>query len=913
MAHDIKSPGVSVQVIDQTAFAAVTQGTVAATVGFAEKGPINEPVLVLSKDDFLSNFGYPIADNYYMGLFADRFLDVSTGYFTRIGKEVDYEGVTGTVGPGLNFSAVPNPEFWVELSGFPIPNDGIYKVAWTGGGTYANIAALASAINTAMNGVTVADGSTKLGSLLQAAADSTGTYLVIRANIYRNVVITMKASSSGTNNVVKTSGAGNLGMVDGASSSDVGSYAYAYVRVPVNPVAATNASITGTTAMTVSDLNKLSAYNKINLNVDGSDGAPFKSYTDLDITPATGSPAGFPGLTGANDPALAVTWAGTTISITLSGFYHFMSGDGTSQVNATFAPAVSYAGGAGLAALVVALNNALNAITITGSNTLLHYIQFSTSGTKLTIVEGTGARKNYGSDCSILIADGTGTIANLGYSSPTNNSATGADATYTAAGVAAKISAQAPEVLATSSTSIVSIASQRTGSTSFVKILTASTAASDALGILHFTTATSATGSNASSTQGVVNFVAKDAGEYGNRVKVRTYKTTNPVTSADQYFIEVFYKTDSVEVWGPVSWTDDAASNFVKTLLANSNYIMVDFGETVQYPNSDTGILPLAAPPNNADPGNPEYWQLAGGNNGIPSSSNEADALAVAALEEYNNKEQYEIDVVLAPGFVSAAVANKLQSMGEARGDVVVLVDPPAFLSYTDAINWHNGSYSGSVALSSSYTIATWDWQKDYDDSNAQYVDLPPSIYMAVALARTQKNYELWEAPAGPERGIVNSISSYSKPTQAQREYLYNDTDPACINPIVQFPTEGIMIYGQKTCLRQTKSLNRINVRRLINFIKRNVEKIARKYIFQLNEASTWAAVSRELNSFLGNILERGGLQAFTVVFDNTTTTADKIDAGIMYGKIFVQPTRVAERIFIDITIQRTGALVGEG
>lgn len=184
---------------------------------------------------------------------------------------------------------------------------------------------------------------------------------------------------------------------------------------------------------------------------------------------------------------------------------------------------------------------------------------------------------------------------------------------------------------------------------------------------------------------------------------------------------------------------------------------------------------------------------------------------------------------------------------------------------------------------------------------------------MAVSMARTQQNFELWEAPAGPVRGIVNSISSYTKPTQAQREYLYNDVDPACVNPIVQFPAEGILIYGQKTCLKQSRATNRINVRRLVNHVKRNVERVSRAYLFELSTASTWANITRDLNSFLGNIQERGGLTAFGVTFDATTNTPARIDAGIMYGQIFIQPTRVAERIFIDLTIQRTGASTTEG
>jgi len=909
MAHNIKSPGVSVQIKDQTAFLAIVSGTVAAAVGFAQKGSINEPTLILSKEEFVNTFGEPISDNYYLGMFADKFLDESVCYFTRIAKEADYEGVLGTVAPGLNFTTMPTPEFWVELAGFPEPNNGIYKVSWAGSTTYANLAALVTAVDTAMNLVILADGTTTLGSYLTASASL--TFLKIASDLYRNVIITMRASEDATNNVIKTTGNGHLGMADNSTSTDVGSYAYSWIRVPISEVPATVASIVGSTAIAITDLNQLSAFNKINLLVDGTGTNPYKTYSDVNVVPATGSPATFPMLQALVAPT-AHDWVGETFTIALAGFYHFMVGDLTAGVNTTHTVTLTFDNDpVSLSGFIVALNAAL-ALVSTGTNTLDDYIQFAVfETTKVQIIEGAGARKNYGSLCTITVAAGTATLPFLGFSSPTNNSSLGTDTTYTAAGVAVKITALVAEIIATAASNILTISSDRLGTTSFVKINTATTAVDSALPILKFTTATSDTGSN-SSNQGVVNFVARDAGTAGDLLKVRTYSSVNPVTLATQYYIEVYDGEDSVEVWGPVNWTLATATNYVKTVIENSTYIRLDFGETLQYPNTDTGIPPTISPPNNADLGMPEFWQLASGNDGIPNSGTESDALVITALDEYNDREQYEIDLLLAPGFSGAAVVAKLQSIGESRQDIIVLPDPPAFLTYIQIIDWHNGTYLGSTPLTSSYSVIAWDWQRDFDAYNQQYVDLPPSIYEAIAMARTERNFELWEAPAGPERGIVNSISSYSKPSQAQREFLYNDTDPACVNPIVQFPTEGIIIYGQKTCLKQDKSTNRINVRRLVNFVKRNVEKIGKRYLFTLNQASTWASIAREISSFLSNIQERGGLQAYSVVFDASTNTADRVDAGVMYGKIFIQPTRVAERIFIDLTIQRTGALAAE-
>ncbi len=915
MAHDIKSPGVSVQVIDQTAYTATTAGTVAAAVGFAEKGPIDEPTLILSKEEFADTFGSPIADNYYLGMFADKFMDYSVSYFTRIAKEVDYEAVVGTVAPALDFTLIPNPELFVQLGGFPDPNNGIYKVTWaSGGATYADLNALVLAINTAFAAVTLAGGDDTLDNYLTAQAN--GAFLEFSADLYRNVIITVSATEDATNNVVAISGAGHIGMADGATSADVGNYAYSFIKIPVDEGAATSGSITAAAAMETIDLNQISAFNLINLTVDGSSASPFKEYEDINITPSTGDPATFPILLAANNPDLANDWTDTgsgaqTFDITLAGFYDFTVGD---TPNATFPVTLAYdASTQTIAELVIQLNTALGLISV-GTGSLDDYVKFQATGTVLQVIKGDiGTLNNFGSQCSVTLADGSaaGIIADLGYNTTTNDSAAGGDTTYTAEGVAAKISALVAEATAVASSDIVTISSERLGTTSYIKIKTATTVAEDALALLHFTTADEGIGTNASN-DGVVNFVAKDAGTWGDSIKVRTYNSTNPVTAATEYYIQVYLNSDSVEVFGPVDWTDNSATNFVQTLLESSNYVRIDFGESIQYPNADTDVPPTMPPPNNSDTGMPEFWMLASGDDGIPTDGTEADALAVLALDEYNNKEQYVIDLLVAPGFSGSAVVNKLQSVGETRQDILALVDPPPFLTYTDIINWHNGSYSGSTALTSSYTVLLWDWQRDFDAANEQYVDLPPSIYEAVAIAKTQQQYELWEAPAGTSRGIVGSISSYSKPTAAQREYLYNDVDPACVNPVVQFPAEGIMIYGQKTCLKENKAVNRIGVRRLVNSVVRNIELIGRKYIFQLNNASTWASISREINSYLSNIQERGGLGAFSVVFDSSTNTSDLIDQGIMYGKVFIQPTRVAERIFIDLTVQRTGALAAQ-
>jgi hypothetical protein len=883
----------------------------AATAGFAEKGPIGEPTLIISKENYIQTFGEPIEDNYYMGMFADKFLDVSNAYFTRVAKEKDYEAVVSTVVPDLDFTSKPTPEFWIELADFPVPNNGMFRISFAGGSELADLDALITELNNAFSSVTLPDGTSTLDSYLTAEKDEDDeTLLSIRSDFHKNVRITIHASQDTTNNAVGTTGTGIIGIEDGSSSEDVGAYAYAFNRIPVNPVEATNASITSSSAITQEQLNQISAFNLINLKIDGDTTNPFREYEDLDITPAEGTAATFPEVQAPNTPNLSADLSVSAITITISGFYDFVSGDGSTDINTSFTITSTLTGTQTSASDIVSdLNTQLAGVTTTGG-TLDQYIQFAVYDTdKITLVNGTDGLANFGSQCQIEIS---GTIVTeIGYTDPT--SATGGDSTYSVSGVAEKLNLLVVEAQITASTDLLTFESNTLGGTSFIEINEATTAVESALAILNFTDGDSDTGDNASN-DGVVNIVCKDPGTWGNRIKVRTYTTTNPVTSNTIYNLEVYEDDESVEVFNNINWIDSSSDNFIVNLLEDSDYIRVDFGETLQYPNADTASAPTSNPPSNSDPSMPEYWVLSNGSDGIPTNSTEIDALVTEALDDYNDKEQYIIDLILAPGFTGTPVVSKLVSIGEARRDLLALVDPPSFLTWQEIIQWHNGEYSmgmgTSVALNSSYTVATWGWQKDFDPYNANYVDLPPSIYEAVAIASTAANYELWEAPAGPLRGVVNSISSYTKPNQEKREYLYNDVDPACINPIVQFPNKGTLIYGQKTCLRLNKAMNRINVVRLVNHISRNVQNIADGYIFELNNASTWAAVSRNLNAFLGNIAERGGLQDYQVIFDASTNTPDRIDQGIMYGQVYIQPVKVAERIFIDITIQRTGASV---
>ena len=140
--------------------------------------------------------------------------------------------------------------------------------------------------------------------------------------------------------------------------------------------------------------------------------------------------------------------------------------------------------------------------------------------------------------------------------------------------------------------------------------------------------------------------------------------------------------------------------------------------------------------------------------------------------------------------------------------------------------------------------------------------------------------------------------------TSKNRDDLY----AANINPIATFPSEGIVIFGQKTLQITPSALDRINVRRLMIFVKKEISRIANTILFEPNVQVTWDRFVGAAEPFLSDVKSRFGLTDFRVVLDKNTTTDDLIDRNILYAKIFLKPARAIEYIALDFIITRTGA-----
>jgi hypothetical protein len=295
------------------------------------------------------------------------------------------------------------------------------------------------------------------------------------------------------------------------------------------------------------------------------------------------------------------------------------------------------------------------------------------------------------------------------------------------------------------------------------------------------------------------------------------------------------------------------------------------------------------------------------------------------AINTVSDPEVVSMNAVSIPGLWYEDLTKYLFETCEARADALAIIDVKG--GFTPRADAAAGSTSTSDRkgdtdavlrrmqarnLDSSYGAAYYPWVKIRDDLNGGIqVYMPPSVVALGVLANTERAADVWFAPAGFRRGGLSQgaaglpvVGVETKLTSRNRDDLYDVN----INPIASFPREGIVVFGQKTLQATRSALDRINVRRLLIYVKRGISAIARDTLFQPNVQATWNDFKGRADKFLGDIKVRFGVDDFRVVLDETTTTPDLIDRNIMYAKIFIKPTRAIEFIAIDFIITRSGA-----
>ena len=213
--------------------------------------------------------------------------------------------------------------------------------------------------------------------------------------------------------------------------------------------------------------------------------------------------------------------------------------------------------------------------------------------------------------------------------------------------------------------------------------------------------------------------------------------------------------------------------------------------------------------------------------------------------------------------------------------------------------------------IDTSYGATYYPWTLVQDPVSNRLVYCPPSVAALGALSNTDRNSAPWYAPAGFARGGLSEgaagipvLDVTRRLTSSERDSLYD----VGINPIAKFPAEGIVIFGQKTLQQTSSALDRINVRRLMIFLKREISFIASRLLFRANTQETWNSFIAQATPVLDSVKSQFGVDDFRLILDETTTTPDLVDRNIIYAKLLVKPTRTAEFFAIDFVVTNSGA-----
>jgi len=293
------------------------------------------------------------------------------------------------------------------------------------------------------------------------------------------------------------------------------------------------------------------------------------------------------------------------------------------------------------------------------------------------------------------------------------------------------------------------------------------------------------------------------------------------------------------------------------------------------------------------------------------------------AINIASDQDFVEMNAVTIPGVWKAEVTDSLLDIAEERGDALALVDieygyTPDTEDTGSAQTRNEGNTPTQAAntladrsINNSYGATYYPWVRILDTNSNQNLWVPPTVPALGVLSSTDRLNAPWFAPAGFTRGGLSEgaaglpvLDVSRRLTSDDRDRLYENN----INPIAKFPAEGIVIFGQKTLQQTASALDRINVRRLMIFLKREISFIASRLLFGPNAKDTWDRFLGQAGPVLESVRAEFGIDDFRLILDETTTTPDLIDRNIIYAKLLVKPTRSVEYFAIDFVVTNSGA-----
>ncbi len=305
-----------------------------------------------------------------------------------------------------------------------------------------------------------------------------------------------------------------------------------------------------------------------------------------------------------------------------------------------------------------------------------------------------------------------------------------------------------------------------------------------------------------------------------------------------------------------------------------------------------------------------DYTNLGGGVRDQGDSVLDGDI--IEAFELYLDPEYIDVNIFLDSN-KSTTVKQSILSICEQRSDAVAVLDVPKSLvvnnkgnEATDCRDYRIGTHSTyNLNVNSSYVASYANWLNIYDKWNSKHRWVPASGHVAGIYANTDDISEPWFAPAGLNRALLKQIRKLAwNPVKGERDILYKNG----LNPIVSFPGQGKVIWGQKNMLDKSSAFNRVNVRRLFIIIGKAVSTALKYFLFEPNDSFTRLAVINMIDPFLRDVVARRGIFDYLIVCDERNNTPERIDRNELWCDIYIKPTRTAEFIVLNLIATKTGA-----
>ena len=280
------------------------------------------------------------------------------------------------------------------------------------------------------------------------------------------------------------------------------------------------------------------------------------------------------------------------------------------------------------------------------------------------------------------------------------------------------------------------------------------------------------------------------------------------------------------------------------------------------------------------------------------------------AYDKFANAEEVDVSLLITGSHPTTVSKHVIETIAEVRKDCVVFVSP----DYSDVIDNAGSEVDDIISKrnlynSSSYAVMDGNWKYQFDKYNDVYRWVPLNGDIAGLCVRTDFERDPWFSPAGFNRGQIKNVVKLAwNPSKGNRDDLYKNG----INPVLSFPGEGVILYGDKTMLAKPSAFDRINVRRLFIVLEKAIARAARYSLFEFNDEFTRSQFVALVEPFLRDVQGRRGIYDFRVVCDTTNNTPEVIDRNEFIGDIYIKPARSINFIQLNFVAVRTGVAFEE-